>query len=124
MATATGREAEREGWWCELRRYVYAVAWIQAQYLHPGHEANIAADFSVVDVVPQDRRRFMNEQLLQAQTRHIGVAVPVGKIAEWKRSASLPKGVGQKCFVVGTQGESRCPVHQSRLLGWHERYAR
>lgn len=83
-------EAKREGWDADLMRYITAVAWVQAQMIIPGGRGIGWSGNIIFSHTPKDQeiRQFMDDQKRQAETGVVSVAIPTGKITEWKEAAA------------------------------------
>lgn len=94
-------EATREGWDHYLREFLYAVADVQAQMIIG--EKNIGWNGPKIFGAQLDDaviKNFMADQNKQALAGYIDVAIPVGRIADWKAEiawkASQAKGTIKK----------------------------
>ena len=98
-----GVQARREGWDHQLYRYVAAVAYIQAQYIHKcpsvGYEGAIIFDNTPTD---GEELYLINSCKSQAERGMINVRVPADKIAQWKM-----------CFAPSSQ----IPIPAQTLIG-------
>jgi hypothetical protein len=91
------RQAEGEGWSCQIRRYAMAVAWMQVQMIMPdsrnatGYDANILR----IDHHSDHWEEFLEAQRIQAATGDIDVSFPSELIAEWKREGEFYRSRAQ-----------------------------
>lgn len=86
-ASSIWSEAMRDGWDMELRDYLYCVANVQAQFIVG--EQNIGYSSMGIwgagnKIQDNEVSQFLHGQKRQAQTGFIDVAIPTGRIADWK----------------------------------------
>jgi hypothetical protein len=87
--TSMMTEAFRDGWDLDLRRFVYAVAEVQAQMIQGCKSVGWdgASIFGYGTLTDEAKAQFFRDQTRQAQTGQIDVAIPTSRIEAWKQTA-------------------------------------
>lgn len=92
----TAAQAKQENWDYQLRKYITAVARVQAQLIHPSPAKNLGVDWHIIEAegltrVEADKFHygFIKDASRQAEKNCIDVAIPTHKIEQWQKYAKL-----------------------------------
>lgn len=91
LHSQTAKEARAEGWEPWLKRYIHAVAYVQAQFIH-GQE-NFGVEWHIVLENPysdEECRDFMRKAKSDS-AYGINVGIPTSKIKHWKYLAQCER---------------------------------
>lgn len=83
-------EALTEGWDLDLWRYVHSIASVQSAMITGSSVGWSGGDIFgyAIAITDIEKKIFLDNQNRQAQTGTINVAIPTGKISNWKKYAT------------------------------------